>query len=565
MARKYAIIILLFALVFLSACARKVDPAESAYATAYMILTRTAEVLARLPSTTPLPAQPSSQPSAQIPTQPLAPTTLAAPSPSPSAPPAAVPLTATLPPAVNLQPSATQPQLQNPSFPSNTPQPTSTSSLPTSTAIVPAPSQGLLGIWQQAPQGWVLQFNPDGTYRLSSSYRDLLTDVLDEGQYVIQNDQVTLSGSANSLNCKLLAGSYQFQTPANGQRLLNRQQDVCYERQLVISDKPWYWLPVRPGASPPVFTAVEQPLTIIPLSGPLTNPEAKVAGLAWAGDTLLILPERPSFLNDGRSYLFALSRSDLAAILNGVIRGPLSPQQLTLVDASVTAQIPGFLDYQALEVIGERVYLLAQGSLNNSPSSYLVSGSLSAELTSLTLDSSKIVELPLQPVNASRPYRSLLANADTLLALPELAGLSSNPAPQALRYDSSLSALGSLPLTGIEYSLSAASRPDGTGRFWALNRWLPGEPGGLAGLDPLALLYGEGVTHQVFDQVERLAAFQVTANGVVLSASAPLQLELSARGPRDWQGLAEFGDQGFLLAGNQSGVILVFLGSLGEN
>lgn len=565
MARRYTIAILLFVLACLSACGRKVDPAESAYATAYTILTQTAEVLARLPSATPPPAQPSSQPSAQSPTQPLAPTTLAAPLPSLSAPPVAVPPTATLPPPVNLQPSATQPQLQNPSFPSNTPQPTSTSSIPTSTAVVPAPSQGLLGTWQQAPQGWVLQFNPDGTYRLSSSYRDLLTDVLDEGQYVIQNDQVTLTGSSSSLSCKLLAGAYQFQIPAGGQRLLNRQQDVCYERQLVISGKPWYWLPVRPGAAPPVFTAVEQPLTIIPLSGPLTNPEAKVAGLAWAGDTLLILPEKPSFLNDGRSYLFALSRSDLAAILNGVVPGPLSPQQLNLVDASVTAQIPGFFGYQAVEVIGEQVYLLAQGSLNNSPRSYLVSGSLSAELTSLTLDPGKLVELPAQPVNASRPYRSLLANADTLVALPELAGLNTNSAPLALRYDLGLSALGSLPLTGIEYPLSDVSHPDSNGRFWALNRWLPGEPGGLAGLDPLALLYGEGVTHQVFDQVERLAAFQVTPGGVVLAASAPVQLELSARGPRDWQGLAEFGDQGFLLAGNQSGVILAFLGSIEEN
>jgi hypothetical protein len=410
-----------------------------------------------------------------------------------------------------------------------------------------------------------LQFNPDGTYRLSSSYRDLLTDVLDEGQYVIQNDQVSLTGSASSLNCKLLAGAYQFQTLADGQRLLNRLQDVCYERQLVISGKPWYWLPVRPGAVPPALTAIEQPLTIIPLSGPLSNPDARVAGLAWAGDTLLILPEKPAFLNDGKSYLFALSRSDLAAILNGVIPGPLSPQQLTLVDASVTAQIPGFLGYQAVEVIGEQLYLLAQGSLNNSPRSYLVSGSLSAELTSLTLDPGKIVELPAQPANANRPYRSLLASADVLLALPELSGLKSNPAPLALRYDRSLSALGSLPLTGIEYALSGVTRPDSTGRFWALNRWLPGEAGGLSGLDPLALLYGEGVTHQVFDQVERLAAFQVTAGGVVLAASSPVQLELSARGARDWQGLAEFGDQGFLLAGNQPGVILAFLGAIDEN
>jgi hypothetical protein len=300
-------------------------------------------------------------------------------------------------------------------------------------------------------------------------------------------------------------------------------------------------------------------LTVFPLSGPLSNPDARVAGLAWAGDTLLILPERPAFLNDGKSYLFALSRSDLAAILNGVIPGPLSPQQLTLVDASVIAQIPGFLGYQALEVVGQRLYLLAQGSLNNSPRSYLVSGSLPADLASVTLDAGKLVELPAQPVNASRPYRSLLASADVLLALPELAGLNTNPAPQALRYDSSLTALGSLPLTGIEYLLSGVTHLDSSGRFWALNRWLPGEPGGLAGLDPLALLYGEGVTHQVFDQVERLAAFQVTAGGVVLAASAPVQLELSARGPRDWQGLAEFGDQGFLLAGNQSGVILAFL------
>ena len=193
------------------------------------------------------------------------------------------------------------------------------------------------------------------------------------------------------------------------------------------------------------------------------------------------------------------------------------------------------------------MYLIVQADPGGGPRSYLVSANIAAGLASVTVDAARLVEIPAQASSLSRLYRSLLLTSDAILAFPDLTGSTVNTSPTAQRYDLNLAPLSSLPLAGIDYMLTDVAGPEANGQFWAVNKYAPGDAGAISGPDVLAQLYGQGVTHQVFDRVERLVPFQLSANSITLAAKAPVQLELAARGGRNWQGIALFSDQGFLI------------------
>lgn len=553
-------------LVFLTSCNQRAKQVEKVYATAYVILTRTSDAVSKLPTATPSPTQPTATPTAPVPS-PLVelatvPEQQVEPSPLP-APTESIGQQSTQPPQSRALPSLTSASLPAfiPPAATNTLAPTLTQVSPTSTPPVMPPSQGLVGIWQQDPNGIVFQFKSDSTFLLANSLKELDDDPLDEGSYSTVNDQVTLTSSTGSGSCKGSTGSYQFSIPVSSQRLFTTVQESCSTRQTAISAKPWYWLPVRPGATP-AASAVELPVKVIPLSGPLTNAEARITDLAWYGDNLLLLPQIPTFTGDGKSNLYALKRSELTGFINGVLPGPLSPQPVIFIDGGLSTQLVGFQGYQAITILDDKIFFLIQADPGSGVRSYLGSGSISSDLSTITLDSNHVIEVPAQPSVGQRMYLSLFVSGENIIALPQLNGAATNPLPVMKRFDKSLNILEEQSMSGVEYAITDASMPDANGRFWVINKYAPGDPGAISGLDPLAQLYGEGLTHQAFDQVERLVAYQLGTNNASLAALQPLQLELSAKAPRNWQGLADLGEAGFFMVANQpSGTLLVFVES----
>ncbi len=537
------------------------------YATAYVILTKTSDAISKMPTATPNPTQPTAT---ATPTAPgMAPVTaepviLEQPAEPNLATSPTIPDSQQLPQSTSpplLPPTPSPPSLPgfNPPLATNTLIPTLTQLPQTSTPPVTPPPQGLLGIWQQDPTGLAIQFKSDNSYLLSNSLKELDDNPVDEGQYAIVGDQVTLTGSFNSSTCKGLTSAYQFQAPSNSQRQFTLVNDPCTVRLNLIPGKPWFWMPVRPGATP-VASAEEVPIKMIPLSGPLTNAEARITDLTWYNDSLLLLPQFPTFTGDGKSNWFTLGKTELTGYLNGVLPGPLSPQPVPFVDSGLSIQLTGFQGYQAAVISGEKIFLLAQADPGGGARSYLVAGNIASDLSSITLDANRVVEVPIQPSAAQRIYSSLLISGENILALPQLSGAAVNSTPVIQRFDKNLNILEPQSISGIEYLTTDASMPETTGRFWVLNKFAPGDSGAINGLDPLAQLYGEGLTHQVFDQVERLVAFQVGSTGASLAAVQPYQLELSSRAPRNWQGLTELGQAGFFIVSNQSsGTLLVFI------
>ena len=104
-------------------------------------------------------------------------------------------------------------------------------------------------------------------------------------------------------------------------------------------------------------------------------------------------------------------------------------------------------------------------------------------------------------------------------------------------------------LVTIEYRITDSTDLDGTGRFWALNYFWPGDKTELKpAADALAAKYGEGSTHARFTTVERLVEFQYTETGISLVDTPPIQLELiDDDNSRNWEGVVRLDGIGFLL------------------
>lgn len=306
-----------------------------------------------------------------------------------------------------------------------------------------------------------------------------------------------------------------------------------------------------PTPTDPAPTAVpvpiEQPVTIIPLAGPLADADAEISGLAWYGDTLILLPQYPAFAGGG-SFLYALPKSEVLDFLDGRSTAPLTPQAIPFTATGLATRIPGFQGYEAIAFAGDAVFLTVEADGRNGPRGYLVGGTIAPDLSQITIDAATITEIPRQSDRGNTSDETLLVHGAELVTLYEVNGAAVNANPVAHVFTQELAAAGTRPLTGIEYRVTDATGVDEDGRFWIINYFFPGDTDLRPQTDPLAAQFGRGATHQQQEQVERLVELQLGSDAVSLTGALPIQLQLPNADARNWEGLVRLDERGFLLA-----------------
>jgi hypothetical protein len=95
-----------------------------------------------------------------------------------------------------------------------------------------------------------------------------------------------------------------------------------------------------------------------------------------------------------------------------------------------------------------------------------------------------------------------------------------------------------------------ATAVDGNGRFWVINYLYPGDITKLnIAQDGIAAQFGMGATHAASQTVERLIELQLITDGITLTDTPPIQLELLPDDEaRNWEGIVRLDDAGFILA-----------------
>jgi hypothetical protein len=290
----------------------------------------------------------------------------------------------------------------------------------------------------------------------------------------------------------------------------------------------------------------EQPVQIIPLDGPLAAASAEISGLAWFGDLLLLLPQFPRRFDN---QLFALPKADILAVLDGRQSGPLTPQPIPLIAPGLT-QLPGYDGLEAIAVRGNEVWATIEASGGDPMLGYLVNGRMAPDLSQIELavDQAVTIVPPVPLPNYSD--EALIVAGNSVLTIYEANGNHINPAPAAHQFSTELEPLGTLPFPVIEYRVTDATGVDGNGRFWVINYLYPGDITKLnPANDELFERYGRGPSHAASKTVERLIELQIGENGITLTDTPPIQLELLPEDEaRNWEGIVRLDDQGFLLA-----------------
>ena len=106
--------------------------------------------------------------------------------------------------------------------------------------------------------------------------------------------------------------------------------------------------------------------------------------------------------------------------------------------------------------------------------------------------------------------------------------------------------------TSLEYRITDATRADEQGRFWVINYFFPGDTKIAAQMDPIKLKYGIPPAQNQSEIVERLVQFTWRENRIVLANVPPIYLQLLPDGTaRNWEGLAQLDERGFLLVTDQ--------------
>lgn len=294
-------------------------------------------------------------------------------------------------------------------------------------------------------------------------------------------------------------------------------------------------------------TLEEQSVVSLPLTGPLADAKAEVSGLAWYEDNLVLLPQYPNFSDEGSDgFLYTLPKAEILAYLDGTDKTELEPKPIKLIAPGLADQIPNFQGFESIGFSGSKVFLTIEAGDGTDMQGYLISGTISADLSQLELDTTKLTLIPPQAVSENHTDESILVFEDRVVTFYEVIGEAVVADPVAHVFDFDLNSLGTIPMDNIEYRLTDTALSTDN-EFWGINYFFPGDTDLLPSIDPIADVYGNGKSNAGFEHLERLVKFVYSEDGITLAKTAPIPLVLT-EDARNWEGLVVLDERGFLLA-----------------
>ena len=307
----------------------------------------------------------------------------------------------------------------------------------------------------------------------------------------------------------------------------------------------------------PVTEMPEIPVQLIPLSGPIEQPQAELSGLAWDQNTLLLLPQYPerftlSTAADSDGAIFAISKDDILAFLDGKSNTPLNPRLIPIYAPGLRQLLAGYEGYESILVAGERIYFTIETHQIGGMVGILLAGEFNDDHSEILIDTGKLDAISAQASIANFSEEALTLVNQQLLTLYEANGAKITPTPVGHLFDLSLDPQGVIISPNLEYRITDATPADEQGRFWVMNYFFPGDTKITPLMDPLKEKYGTPPAQHQAKIVERLVQFQWKEHQINLADRPPIYLRLLPDATaRNWEGLALLDERGFLLVTDQ--------------
>jgi hypothetical protein len=297
--------------------------------------------------------------------------------------------------------------------------------------------------------------------------------------------------------------------------------------------------PIVPQVIPP-----EIPVHRLRLTNPTASGDNEFSGMAWYGDTLVMLPQFPP------NVLYTIEKATILEVGSSHTYEPGTiPFRL-----NGELDIPGFQGYEAIAFYENTVYLTIESGSDGQMHSHLISGTVSA--SGIELDVNTLIEIP-QLVNVgNKADESIIMVGNQPMTLYEWNN-DPNVQPVAHLFSPEDRTFTEIPLPPIPYRITDATTIDDEGRFWVINFLSPtdGERQDTGLLEQLNYRGSHG-EHQY---IERLLELQLLEDEIILLDDTPLYLELTNEA-RNWEGIVRLDDRGFLLiTDSYPGTVLGFV------
>lgn len=311
-------------------------------------------------------------------------------------------------------------------------------------------------------------------------------------------------------------------------------------------------------------TAEETPVQMIELTGPAASLDAEFSGLAWYGDTLVLMTENPFLYADADAGIsgafFALRRADILAYLDAEDAAPLEPFAVPLYGPDIVEAVGAFgVLFDGFEAItfvdapnafaDDQVFLTVEAyTADEIMRGYLVWGTVIGDLEGIALRLDDSIELPGQSDIRNKSYEALLNLDGAIVGLYEANGADVNPDAFGVRVDLATSETSQVSLDNLEFRLTDVTSVDENNRFWAINYYYPTDGFDFPDDEPLYAQYGRGASQITSESEERLVEYEVTDDGIVLVERAPIQLlQEEGNKERNWEGIVRLDACGLLI------------------
>ena len=293
-----------------------------------------------------------------------------------------------------------------------------------------------------------------------------------------------------------------------------------------------------PGASETQQVTLEVVPRILPLELDEDLAAVEFSSICWWDDELVLLPQHPELA--GRCLL-VLSRDSIARAVAEIESGrevrPLRPRRIPTETASVPDSIRAYDGLEAIVIRDDRCYVLAEyGNETEAWGSRLITGSIERDRNQVYLEHVGATEITSQGTRTNFTEETLILSGNECWVISELNGRRVVDRPSLLRFSLDLEPLGDMPMPPLEYRVTDATNLDAEGRFWVLNIFWPPDA-------DLVLPEVES------GPVERLVPLRRNGDRIERDPSRPiLDLRGNREGPmHNWEGVARWGDDGFLL------------------
>ncbi len=299
----------------------------------------------------------------------------------------------------------------------------------------------------------------------------------------------------------------------------------------------------------------EVPYQDIPLSGLITNPKQEISSMDWYGNNLVLLPE-----NLG-GFLYMIPKSNLEVSLNSESPEPIKPDQPTFITPDYSKSIPGFEGLEAIAFNGNDFFTTLEAKDGKTMRCFLAWGTIDPKTKEATIPEENLLELetPIQVKNMT--FESLLVHDNDVIAFYEVHGMNLQKSVWQYQISTEDFSVSKLNFPNIEYRITDVSRLDKNNKFWAINYHWPGDTKRVKpAMDPIAIAFGEGESHNNSVAVERIIELEIVDNKIQHSGREPIQLVLDKEYSRNWEGIVRLDEKGFLIATDKyPGMILGFV------